>query len=276
MDDVPTNLLLEQSRGPNAFANSIRILDNENENRVCRSPLGSEGESVEDHPYYNAIDAGESDIENGKEAKLIVQTEDLVVAVAIKPKKHHPIMIAMMLSVAAAYGAIIGTFFLLTLPMECSRMSVDGSVKSINLGIFIFVAGLTQLASPIIGLASDSLNKSGRAGIHHHALGRRRPFLILGYFMCSVGFIGMSRCSTSEFWVFYGLFYTLTMLALNVVYSALIALIPDLISTEQTGYVFNWTVKYLFRNSQDIVSRMAGWQMASLLCSLCWDPYWVF
>jgi hypothetical protein len=207
--------------------------------------------NIEDHPYYNAIDTADDTIKNlfpttdevkiqGNNSNSEHETKPEVITVATERSKHSPLMIAAMLSVAAAYGSIIGTFFLLTLPVECSRMSVDGSTKSVNLGIFIFVAGFTQLASPWIGLASDSINNpqsiNGHKG-HQHALGRRRPFLVLGYALCCLGFLGMSWCSKSEFWVFYGLFYTVVMLALNIVYSAIIALIPDLISPDQTGYV---------------------------------------
>jgi len=144
-------------------------------------------------------------------------------------EQKRPIHIAAILSTAASYGAIIGTLFLVALPLECARISTVGTTKSVHLGIFIFLAGITQLISPLIGMASDSCTT--------HPLGKRRPFLILGCVMAVVGFLGMNYGSTRLAWTIYGVSFAVAMSALNIIYSVMVALIPDLVSEEQTGYV---------------------------------------
>lgn len=67
--------------------------------------------------------------------------------------------IACILSTAFAYGCIMTTLFLITLPVECERIEYQhGSKmpKSVALGIFVAIAGLTQLVSPLVGMFSDT------------------------------------------------------------------------------------------------------------------------
>ena len=78
-----------------------------------------------------------------------------------------------LLSTAFSYGCIMTTLFLLTLPIECQRIEQETSEyisvtirKSIALGIFAAIAGVSQLVSPIIGLISDKYEpKAGMKGL---------------------------------------------------------------------------------------------------------------
>ena len=61
------------------------------------------------------------------------------------------------LSGAFTYGGVMSTYFLLTLPIECS---VFGDESSLFLGLFVGLAGLSQLVSPVIGMYSDRCTHS--------------------------------------------------------------------------------------------------------------------
>ena len=67
-------------------------------------------------------------------------------------------MISCILSTAFSYGCIMTTLFLITLPVECSRIEKQHPdvPKSVALGIFVSIAGLTQLISPLVGMLSDT------------------------------------------------------------------------------------------------------------------------
>jgi MFS family permease len=62
------------------------------------------------------------------------------------------------LSTAFAYGCIMTTLFLITLPIECARInSLHPNIpKAVALGNFVAIAGLTQLVSPLVGRLSDT------------------------------------------------------------------------------------------------------------------------
>jgi hypothetical protein len=59
---------------------------------------------------------------------------------------------------AFAYGCIMTTLFLITLPIECARInSLHPNIpKAVALGNFVAIAGLTQLVSPLVGRLSDT------------------------------------------------------------------------------------------------------------------------
>ena len=70
--------------------------------------------------------------------------------------------IASILSTAFSYGCVFTTLFLITLPIECERLNIEHAniPKSVALGVFVAIAGLTQLISPLIGRLSDTCTGS--------------------------------------------------------------------------------------------------------------------
>jgi MFS family permease len=142
------------------------------------------------------------------------------------------ISIASILSTAFSYGCILTTLFLLILPIECERIESENPSmpKSVALGIFVGIAGVTQLISPLIGMMSDTY----RPPIQFE-LGQRMPFLALGGMTSVGGLLGQYVGSYGSFWVDYGIFFFFTMIGLNISYAMMLALIPDQIPKSQTG-----------------------------------------
>lgn len=133
------------------------------------------------------------------------------------------------LSSAFAYGGVMSTYFLLTLPLECAVFGNGQS--SIVLGIFVGAAGISQLISPIIGLISDRCT---------HPLGRRRPFVILGGILSISGLLVQQGLSfhigdSRHNWYMYMAAFLVTVLGMNSMFAAMIALIPDMIPKHQIG-----------------------------------------
>jgi MFS family permease len=140
--------------------------------------------------------------------------------------------IACILSTAFSYGCIMTTLFLITLPVECERIEKQhpNIPKSVALGIFVAIAGLTQLVSPLIGMLSDTYHPPA-----HHELGQRMPYLCLGAILCVAGLLGQYIESYEKLWLRYGVFFFCHMIGLNIVYGMMIALIPDQVPKSQTG-----------------------------------------
>ena len=137
------------------------------------------------------------------------------------------------LSTAFSYGCVLTTLFLITLPMECERIhqSHPNTPKSVALGIFVAVAGLTQLISPIAGRLSDTYKPPESI-----ELGQRLPYLVLGSFSAVVGLFGqMFASEAGNVWLRYGVFFLLNMMGLTLMYSMMLALIPDQVPAHQTG-----------------------------------------
>jgi len=141
------------------------------------------------------------------------------------------------------------------------------------LGGFAAIAGLTQLATPLVGMLSDecgvmpSTVKYGGM----RAMGKRMPYLVLGTVLAVSGFVGQMVGSASIHpfvlvseeggggggsttgggltngdngastivyggaWITYTLFFAVQNIGLNMVYTVMMALIPDLIPPAQTG-----------------------------------------
>lgn len=159
------------------------------------------------------------------------------------------------------------TLFLLTLPIECFRIEQESSEyysytvrKSIALGGFAAIAGLSQLISPLIGLLSDNFEPRGKM----RQLGTRLPYLILGTILVTFGMIGQLYSSSpihklaevkesitriDDFdvrisprtavlggaWVQYAIFFVVASVGLNMSYTVMMAMIPDYIPRSQTG-----------------------------------------
>ena len=172
--------------------------------------------------------------------------------------------IAAILSTSFAYACIMTTFFLLTGPIECQRIEDETNKyysftisKSIALGGFAGLAGLAQLITPLIGLLSDCYIPNVKYnGLYR--LGKRMPYLIFGTILVITGLFGQiwssspihpvyitqstnsiprkilpglidhSQIEFSGAWFQYALFFLITMFGLNIVYTVMIVLIPDL------------------------------------------------
>ena len=117
--------------------------------------------------------------------------------------------IAAILSTAFSYGCIMTTLFLITLPVECERVNLQHNniPKSVALGIFVTIAGVTQLISPIVGRLSDSYVPPVP-----HELGQRLPYLVLGSVATVVGLLCQMFASAAGFWVRYSFAFFLHMI----------------------------------------------------------------
>jgi MFS family permease len=135
------------------------------------------------------------------------------------------------LSPAFAYGCILTTLFLITLPLECTRIQQEhpSVPKSVSLGIFVAIAGVTQLISPLTGMLSDSYRPPT------NDIGQRLPYLVLGAILTVCGLLGQGIASERAFWIRYSFAFFLHMIGLNIIYSMMIALIPDQVPESQTG-----------------------------------------
>jgi hypothetical protein len=117
--------------------------------------------------------------------------------------------ITAILSTAFAYGCILTTLFIITLPVECERIHLQhpNIPKSVALGIFVAIAGVTQLISPLVGRLSDSYTPPVP-----HALGQRLPYLTLGSVFTVTGLLGQMLASAAGFWVRYSFAFFLQMI----------------------------------------------------------------
>jgi hypothetical protein len=140
------------------------------------------------------------------------------------------------LSTAFSYGCIMTTLFLITLPVECERISkISGNPhKSVALGIFVAIAGVTQLVSPLIGRMSDSYQPPMIQGTRAE-IGQRMPYLVFGSVLAVAGLCGQMLASYAALWIRYTFCFFGSMVGLNIQYAMLIALIPDQIPRRQTG-----------------------------------------
>lgn len=192
-----------------------------------------------------------------------VETKTVETSSDVEDGNLSPIRIAAILSTAFTYGCIMSTLFLLTLPIECQRIESESSAyysytikKSIALGGFAFIAGITQLITPVLGLISDNYRPPTEY-LHLKYFGKRLPYLMLGIFIVSLGLWGQLYSSkpihrikiipdpNDEYltqtailggtWIPYTIFYTFSMIGLNIVYTVMIAFIPDYVPHSQTG-----------------------------------------
>jgi len=136
------------------------------------------------------------------------------------------------LSTAFSYGCILTTLFLITLPVECERIESQhlGWAKSVALGNFVAIAGVTQLISPIVGRLSDTFQPPPP-----HDLGQRLPFLVLGSVLTVFGLLGQMMASYRSFWLRYSFAFFAHMIGLNIMYAMMLAIIPDQVPHKQTG-----------------------------------------
>lgn len=136
------------------------------------------------------------------------------------------------LSTAFTYGCIMTTLFIITLPIECERINRahPNIPKSVALGLFVAIAGITQLVSPLVGRLSDTYEPPKLK-----ELGQRLPYLVLGSICTVAGLLAQLLASFYGFWIRYSFAFFLHMIGLNIMYGMMIALIPDQVPTHQTG-----------------------------------------
>ena len=150
--------------------------------------------------------------------------------------------IVAILSTAFSYGCILTTLFLITLPIECERIHTSsGTHKSVALGAFVAIAGVTQLVSPIVGRASDTYeppnipsapgNDDGLAA----ELGQRLPYYMFGAAFAVTGLLCQMFTSYAALWIRYVFAFVFSMVGLNIQYAMMLALIPDQVPRAQTG-----------------------------------------
>ncbi len=133
--------------------------------------------------------------------------------------------VSCILSTAFAYGCILTTLFLITLPLECQRMYEHSSIA---LGLFVSLAGLTQLISPVIGRISDTYRPVPDVG-------QRLPFHIVGSVLTVFGLIGQMLSAAANLWIRYGIAFCFTMVGLNIMYAIMLAILADQIPPTQMG-----------------------------------------
>ena len=127
-----------------------------------------------------------------------------------------------------AYGLWISSYAIVTLPAESQRMFRDD--HDIALAGFLAIAGLTQLAGPVAGYFSDRTRTT---------IGRRRPYLVLGGLLVLPALLvqwasrGFPDSDAAR--LLYVLSFALSMLSLNVMYTAASGVIPDMCPDEQVG-----------------------------------------
>jgi len=132
--------------------------------------------------------------------------------------------IALMLSFNFTNGVLLASYMLLMLPMESERIDPDN--RSTVLGSLMFIAGITQLINPLIGLASDRCVSTW---------GRRRPFIFAGGIVGTVGILAQDLASSRRVPAMYYAAYTVSMFALNTAYTAVVGIMADLIPASQSG-----------------------------------------
>mmetsp|Transcript_95496 Transcript_95496/g.169566 ORF Transcript_95496/g.169566 Transcript_95496/m.169566 type:complete len:538 (+) Transcript_95496:44-1657(+) len=134
------------------------------------------------------------------------------------------VKIGMMLSFNFTNGVLLASYMLLVLPMESERISAEN--RSSVLGSLMFIAGITQLINPIVGLVSDRWASTW---------GRRRPFILAGGMAGSVGILAQDFASSKQSPELYYVAYTVSMCALNTAYTAVVGIMADLIPASQSG-----------------------------------------
>jgi hypothetical protein len=187
----------------------------ENEQNDTKQPLISEEEQQYGSTTESALEGNGAAPEQEKLARATLSSWEIIAK----------------LSTAFAYGCILTTLFLITLPLECARIQKQHPTipKSVSLGVFVAIAGITQLISPLTGMLSDTYRPPT------NDIGQRLPYLVFGAILTVCGLLGQGVASERKFWIRYSFSFFLHMIGLNIVYSMMIALIPDQVPQSQTG-----------------------------------------
>lgn len=194
-------------------------------------------ESLDEQIVYNSFGSllSVNTRANNDENDTDLDGDDTDNDLVIDMLKQEPLTIweiVCILSTAFSYGCILTTLFLITLPVECERIEKGHPqiAKSVALGNFVAIAGVTQLVSPFVGRLSDTFQPPPP-----HDIGQRLPFLMLGSVLTVVGLLGEMFASYRSFWLRYSFAFFSHMIGLNVMYAMMLAMIPDQVPHAQTG-----------------------------------------
>lgn len=173
-------------------------------------------DSIEGKSYGNGCDKEEGVSSSSEEKSLSI------------------LRIFAMLAPGFSWGCIATTMVLLTLPLESQRVNTsfndtEGNITSLLLALFVFLGGVTELLCPVMGKMSDD-----SISIPNY-WGRRIPFILLGSLVSFASMVGMAITSWYKQWTIFALTYTLFMVGMNIIYSSMIALIPDLVPKPKVG-----------------------------------------
>jgi len=120
------------------------------------------------------------------------------------------------------FGFSVTIVGLLMAPLEAKRLWPDSS--SMGMGMLAVLAGLSQLAAPAAGYASD---------IYRSALGRRRPMVMMSVALGCTFTLGSWIFSLQKKRIAFAASFGLQQLMLSITLSAQAGLVPDLIPMRQ-------------------------------------------
>ena len=148
-----------------------------------------------------------------------------------------------------ANGLLLTSYGMVTLAIE-SRRFVDAMGKgsaTVLLTTFLGLAGISQLVCPVIGFYSDRARSK---------FGKRRPFILSGVLLGGFGLVVQKTARNSMSaqpegsLVLYSIAFTLSMIALNFIYTGASGLIPDLVPERQIGLANGIVTLAQVRNTQ--------------------------
>jgi hypothetical protein len=138
---------------------------------------------------------------NGHDKYCATADDDVVHVPTIRQPKllHFVEIIAIYIDCFRVWLRQLTTLFLITLPVECKRIQHEHPTvqKSISLAVFVAIAGITQLVTPLVGMLSDTYKPPT------NDIGQRMPDLVPGAILTVVGLLGQGSCSMWSFWVRY-------------------------------------------------------------------------
>lgn len=127
-------------------------------------------------------------------------------------------------SFSFAYGLVIATFGLITLPTEAENLWPEK--HAMLLAMFLVICGVSQLSGPIAGFFSDRCTSP---------YGRRRPFLLFSGLLGIPSLYVLRYASMSHnVYLYVGTFF-IAMLSVNVMYVAYSGALTDLVNEKQRG-----------------------------------------
>eukprot|EP00397_Hematodinium_sp_SG-2012_P007088 GEMP01007130.1.p1 GENE.GEMP01007130.1~~GEMP01007130.1.p1 ORF type:complete len:468 (+),score=64.76 GEMP01007130.1:1978-3381(+) len=127
------------------------------------------------------------------------------------------------------YGMVYCLLGLFVFPAEAVRLYPNET--STGLTVMLAVCGVAQLLSPLFGKISDE---------SRFALGRRRPFIIVGSIMGALGFGIMWHASIALNGFLYLTGLLLSQTSLTIVCCAQQGLLPDFIPEDKQGQASGW------------------------------------
>lgn len=163
-------------------------------------------------PHYSSVSVYD-DTSSAHDEKDTIKDEEWEALHSENSEDALPIFtIVSILSTAFSYGCILTTLFIITLPVECDRINKEHPdiPKSVALGNFVAIAGVTQLVSPLVGRLSDTY-----VSPEPHQIGQRLPYLLIGSVLTVTGLLFQMAASYRNFWIRYSFAFFLHMIGLN-------------------------------------------------------------